>query len=170
MTVKTRSILPGCTELGMTLNTSLSHELQQRMQQPVIADSTVNDTVKHGISVQRLDRIQHIAKSNRLNVLRQRKCLVARVNDGQRLELQIMNRRAHRGCQRRRNRALHLEAQPQPSAHDEQIKFGTLMCSPMICLFRIHVQLLHELIDDETFPGCAELGMPLNITLSGKIE
>jgi hypothetical protein len=81
--------------------------------------NTVNDTVKHGISVQRLDRIQHIAKSNRLNVLRQRKCLVARVNDGQRLERQIMHRRAHRGCQRRRNRALHLEAKPQPSAHDE---------------------------------------------------
>jgi len=79
------------------------------------------------------------------------------MDDGQRLELQIMHRRAHRGCQCRSDRALDLETQPQSSTYYQQIQFGTLMGSPVIGLLWRNAQLLHQLIDDETLPRCAEL-------------
>ncbi len=114
--------------------------------------------------------MQYVAKGNRLNLLRERKCLVAGMDDRQRLELQIMHRRAHRWCQRRRDRPLDLEAQPQSSTHDKQIQFGTLVSTPVKSLLRTHAQLLHQLVDDETLPGCTELGVPLDIPLGGKIQ
>ena len=69
--------------------------------------------------MQRPDCIQYVAKGNRLNLLGKRKCLVAGMYDGQRIELQIMHRRSHRWCQRRSDRTLDLETQPQSSTHDE---------------------------------------------------
>ena len=69
--------------------------------------------------MQRPDCIQYVPKCNRLDLFGKRKRLVAGMDDGQRFEFQIMHRRAHRWCQRRSDRALDLEAQPQPSTHDE---------------------------------------------------
>ena len=86
------------------------------------------------MSTQRPDCIQYVAKGNRLHLLGKGKCLVAGMHDSQRLELQIMHRRAHRWRQRRGDRTLDLEAQPQSSTHDEEIQLGTLMGSPVIGL------------------------------------
>ncbi len=120
--------------------------------------------------MQRPNFIQYVAKGNRLDLFGKRKSLVAGMYDGQRLEFQIMHRRAHRWRQRRSDSALNFEAQPQSSTQDEQIQFGTLMGSPVIGLVWGDAQLLQQLIDDETLPRRTKLGMPLDVPLCGKIQ
>ena len=44
------------------------------------------------------------------------------------------------------------------------------MGSPVVCLLRMHSQLLHDLIDGETLPGRAKLGTAFNVTFGGKIH
>src|SRR5713101_4188239 len=92
------------------------------------------------------------------------------MHHGERLEIQVLHRRAHRGRECWRNRALYLKAEPQSAAHYEQIELSALVGSPVVCLVRMHTQLLHDLIDDETLPGCTELGMTLDISLGHEIQ
>ena len=91
----------------------------------------------------------------------------AGMDDEKALELQCFHggsfRPADRGC-----RCPFEFEPPAPSpANPHQVQFRVGVCRPEEGFFTRHSKSLDHLLQQETFPGCADLGMPLKIAPSG---
>src|SRR5579859_258535 len=81
----------------------------------------------------------------------------AGIEHRQMIELQVLERDAHRGRYRRRVRPLDLDAEPAAPLEQQQVEFRALMRGPEVRLLGLH--RLERFLDGVALPGGAALGM-----------
>src|SRR5581483_3749800 len=89
----------------------------------------------------------------------------SRIHDDEAIQLEIADRRAHRGCQRGCVHAFALHANAATPLEEHEVDFRALVRGPEIGLVRR--QRLERLFDGIAFPGGPNLGMKLQVALPG---
>lgn len=73
------------------------------------------------------------------NIFRHGKGVSPGVNDVERIQLEIVQRRLHRRCHPWRHHPLDLETSPSSTRHDKQVKLGASVGGPVMALFGARV-------------------------------
>src|SRR5439155_7619266 len=100
---------------------------------------------------------EQVAKRQRAHTPIQREGVLSRMDDGQRVQVEVAQCRAHGRRHAGRGRALDLESQPAPPLHDQQVELRPGVRAPEETLLRARAQAPDDLLEHEPLPGRANL-------------